>query len=1286
MAGVGITMLTLTALRDPEYLISSVALAIDEYYAGVGEAPGVWTGCFATELGLQGVVEPDQLRALVQGHHPLTGEHLLAGRPERKVNAFDATLSAPKGASLLWALGSDEVSSVVTGCHVEAVERAVSFLEDKAAVARQQTKGVRRRVATAGFAVATFVHRTSREGDPQLHSHCVIANVVRRADGSHVAFDANPLHDWAKAAGSIYQAELQRLLSLHLGLEWGPERNGCREPVGFRAEQLRAFSKRTVAIEAELERSGASYQSAAERMRADDAVSLATRPRKDHSLTPNLLAERWEAEGRAVGLGSAAVVEAAVLRRRTSSVELSSDEVVAGLLDPDTGLCANDARFSEAKVVERICAASAGRLTTEQILGLAKDFLASEHVVRLVPETAARRRPPEWSTLPHRQLENAVLERLARLVDTPAAPLPTDMVEAAVCAEGRLGSDQAEAVRALCGSGPALRAVLAPAGFGKTTAVHAAGSACSSAGRPVLGVATTNQAVAGLRSVGLEAMTIARLRIELEAQNLAPGTVVVLDEVSQVATKDAAVMLEAVVATPGAQLWCLGDARQSQAVGAGGLAAEVSRLGAERAIVAPALVVNRRQRHAEDQRALAELRAGHAPASQVMRTEAGWEHEEPTPLATREALAEAVVADVEAHGPEAVVALAVSHADCEDLADRIRARLLDAGHIGGPAVAGPGWAAEERCYAAGDRVLLHTKSGQPGLHNGSVGTVVALGGEGLRVAFDHQDEVVLRTDFVQGRRGDGNPNVSHAWARTIEGAQGGTWEAVHLLGSASLDALVGYTGQSRGRSPTHTWNARPLAVVDHGGIVADDRSAAEVVLAGLSREPVTTFAAHDDPWVLDAELSAERAEHLEVLEAAPPDRRLSLYAARDVAERAVSLHASAMGNLERAEDRLAGFGPLASLRRSSRQDRTQVEAWLGRAEGEAERAGARRRTAERHVVELEAGERDRARFVVEHAWRAEQVGAIDAELARHWSAAALAAVRQDDPLAFGIERLRAARATYEENLARLEAALPPDQTHAVARANQELAGAEQELRQARFAVTEARWGLDVASRRHCGRRDKQALTRSLQATARADDGVAAAAEVEGDARGRLDAELAAQQRRARAMDAVAPERAELTQVLGEFDAVLDDTRAARVAAIAAEPVAPGHLVAVLGEPPADSAGRQAWCGLAYRVESYRDRHPEALGHVASGDVAAAIGPRPGERWQRAPEWDALAGQLGHGVALVAMAVEVTRPGETMPDEPSSWLELVDQARRDLEAQTPTLARGMSREHGMEISL
>jgi len=87
-------VLTLTALTDAEYLISSVALSIDEYYAGVGESPGVWTGKWAGELGLSGVVEAEQLRALVEGRGPLDGAELLAGARARSVRAFDMTFSA----------------------------------------------------------------------------------------------------------------------------------------------------------------------------------------------------------------------------------------------------------------------------------------------------------------------------------------------------------------------------------------------------------------------------------------------------------------------------------------------------------------------------------------------------------------------------------------------------------------------------------------------------------------------------------------------------------------------------------------------------------------------------------------------------------------------------------------------------------------------------------------------------------------------------------------------------------------------------------------------------------------------------------------------------------------------------------------------------------------------------------------------------------------------------------------------------------------------------------------
>ena len=243
---------------------------MDDYFLGDGEAPGVWQGRWAAALGLNGVVDAEPLRRLVEGFHPLTGEELLSGLRPRRVHAFDATFSAPKSVSLLWAFGTEETASVVSIAHVEATTRALAFLERQAAVARRQVNGVRQRVPTQGFAVATFVHRTSRAGDPQLHTHCLVPNVIERYDGAHVAFDADGLHEWAKAAGTMYQSELQRLLTLQLGVEWGPERHGTRELVGFTRAHLRTFSKRSVAIEARLEAACEEYMSAKDRMRADD--------------------------------------------------------------------------------------------------------------------------------------------------------------------------------------------------------------------------------------------------------------------------------------------------------------------------------------------------------------------------------------------------------------------------------------------------------------------------------------------------------------------------------------------------------------------------------------------------------------------------------------------------------------------------------------------------------------------------------------------------------------------------------------------------------------------------------------------------------------------------------------------------------------------------------------------------------------------------------------------------------------------------------------------------------
>ena len=224
-----------------------------------------------------------------------------------------------------------------------------------------------------------------------------------------------------------------------------------------------------------------------------------------------------------------------------------------------------------------------------------------------------------------------------------------------------------------------MRAVLAPAGYGKTAMIFAAAQAAVADGRPVLAVATTAKAVAELADAGLAASTIARLRVDLRHAPLPAGTVVVLDEISQTSTRDMHTVLAAVTACPGGQLWVLGDPRQSPSVKAGGIATELEQRIAAGAIPAAELTVNRRQvdpvdRHASPppprRRSRRLPTAAHRPRLGTRRRHPG---------RTRRAMADAVTADIIDHGAESTVALVVSHGQAEDLADRIRRRLATAG-------------------------------------------------------------------------------------------------------------------------------------------------------------------------------------------------------------------------------------------------------------------------------------------------------------------------------------------------------------------------------------------------------------------------------------------------------------------------------------------------------------------------------------------------------------------------------------------------------------------------------
>jgi conjugative relaxase-like TrwC/TraI family protein len=432
-------MLRLAKLTDAEYVLRQVAAGLEDYYLGYGESPGVWSGRLAATLGLDGVVVADDLRALIDRRDPASGVELTTGK-ETKVRAIDATFSAPKSVSLLWAFGSADVAAILSIAHVEAVEAALKFLEEHGAVTRRQQSGLRTRVKALGWAAATFVHRTSRAGDPQIHSHVVIANVVERADGTFVALDAAAAYHWAKAAGSIYQEELRRRLSERLGVGWGPDRNGCREMTGISDAQLRAFSKRTVQIEELLAAGGGVPIDAKVRMQADEAASVLTRPAKDRSISAEELRLRWAAEAEKVGLPTGEALQAAVQADRPPSpLDVSAlRDLVTRLVDAELGLCRHDSSFTEAQVIEAVAAWGAGRLRLAEIEALTRAFLESEQVVRLVGDDPSGRVPGRWSTVSHRTLEDRVLDNLARLQQRQVDGLSTATVDATIVG-GALG-------------------------------------------------------------------------------------------------------------------------------------------------------------------------------------------------------------------------------------------------------------------------------------------------------------------------------------------------------------------------------------------------------------------------------------------------------------------------------------------------------------------------------------------------------------------------------------------------------------------------------------------------------------------------------------------------------------------------------------------------------------------------------------------------------------------------------------------------------------------------------
>ncbi|MEA5451803.1 MobF family relaxase [Leptolyngbya sp. CCNP1308] len=225
----------------------------DDYYtAGTDAARSTarWYGQGASTLGLQGEVKPDDFKALLHGTAP-NGEclHARAIDPIRHRAATDYTFSAPKSVSIAGLVQGDER---VIAAHNQAVDTALSVLQERFAQARVSTPEGRQRVVTGNIVAAVFQHDSSRELDPQLHSHCVVMNTTQLPDGTWRSLSNEEIVANQILLGEIYQNELAYQLR-QLGYDINPQGKGQFELNGYSQTLLGTFSTRTRQIETYLQ-------------------------------------------------------------------------------------------------------------------------------------------------------------------------------------------------------------------------------------------------------------------------------------------------------------------------------------------------------------------------------------------------------------------------------------------------------------------------------------------------------------------------------------------------------------------------------------------------------------------------------------------------------------------------------------------------------------------------------------------------------------------------------------------------------------------------------------------------------------------------------------------------------------------------------------------------------------------------------------------------------------------------------------------------------------------------
>ncbi|MDQ0241279.1 MobF family relaxase [Arthrobacter bambusae] len=501
------------------------------YYMKAGTPQGRWLGS-----GLDGVnrasgdavTETDAKAIFDDTVHPDTGVQLgrphgqptvvetKQGQPEvrRAVAGFDLTFSVPKSVSVLWALSPRALQDQILQTHHDAVNATLQWLEDSVIHTRAGRNGVAR-IGTRGAITAAFDHWESRAGDPQLHTHLVIANRVQRiTDGVWVTLDSRTLYKAAVAASEHYNGLLFDALHRQLGTDTdirepaASNHNPSPQLTGVHDTLIRDFSNRSRLIDQETDRLVAAWTAshgtpptATTTIKLRQQATLSTRmPKADTTAPLHKLSEQWRARAAAKGFDPRFVLANTIRRSRTNpfrSSDFTADWVDAVASLTREQVAAKRATWNRWNLLaeaERVCAAI--RCHTPEVRNALIDAVVTAAEAQSVPLNEYRYRVPTDPQPDLRLGKQSIFDFHGSRLYTDATTLACEeavmgarnddggpAIRATLAMEaltgykhhGRFGlhEDQRAAAAEVLLSGNRLDAVVGPAGTGKTTTLGA---------------------------------------------------------------------------------------------------------------------------------------------------------------------------------------------------------------------------------------------------------------------------------------------------------------------------------------------------------------------------------------------------------------------------------------------------------------------------------------------------------------------------------------------------------------------------------------------------------------------------------------------------------------------------------------------------------------------------------------------------------------------------------------------------------------------------------------------